>query len=124
MNHVFIGVIVVAVVGNAAEHSTAILVAMKNKMDLAVNIAIGSSLQIAMFVAPVLVFASMLMGHERPMDLHFTTLEVVAIAVSVWAVITVSADGETHWMEGAMLLGVYVILGLAFYNLPKFALHS
>jgi Ca2+:H+ antiporter len=124
MNHVFIGVIVVAVVGNAAEHSTAILVAMKNKMDLAVNIAIGSSLQIAMFVAPVLVFASMLMGHERPMDLHFTTLEVVAIAVSVWAVITVSADGETHWMEGAMLLGVYVILGLAFYNLPKFALHA
>ena len=78
MNEVFVGVIVVAIIGNAAEHSTAVLVAMKNKMDLAVNIAVGSSIQIALFVAPVLVFASLLMGHQ-PIDLHFTPMEVVAV---------------------------------------------
>jgi Ca2+:H+ antiporter len=121
MNEVFIGVIVVAVIGNAAEHSTAVLVAMKNKMDLAVNIAVGSSIQIALFVAPALVFASMLMNPGQPLDLHFTYIELVAVIFSVAVLALVCQDGETHWMEGAMLLGVYVILGLAFYHLPKAA---
>ncbi|MSQ95673.1 MAG: calcium/proton exchanger [Gemmataceae bacterium] len=116
MNHVFIGVIVVAVIGNAAEHSTAVLVAMKDQMDLAVTIAIGSSIQIALFVAPVLVFAGLAMG--KPMDLHFSVMEVIAVIVAVAVTSMASQDGETHWMEGAMLLAVYVILALAFYHLP------
>ena len=115
MNHVFIGVIVVAVVGNAAEHSTAILVAMKNKMDLAVTIAVGSSLQIALLVAPVLVFASYLMGHAVPLDLHFTTLELVAIILSIIVVAEVSQDGETNWFEGVQLLAAYAILAVAVF---------
>jgi Ca2+:H+ antiporter len=118
MTPVFVGVIVVAVIGNAAEHSTAILVAMKDKMDLAVHIAVGSGIQIALFVAPVLVFASMLMGHPQPLDLHFTVLETITVVLSVGVLALVSQDGESHWMEGVMLLGVYVILALAFYHLP------
>jgi Ca2+:H+ antiporter len=119
MTRVFIGVIVVAVIGNAAEHSTAILVAMKNKMDLAFHIAVGSGIQIALFVAPVLVFASMLMGHAQPLDLHFTPLEVITVVMSVGVLALVSFDGESHWMEGVMLLGVYLVFALAFYHLPE-----
>lgn len=118
MTQVFVGVIVVAIVGNAAEHSTAVLVAMKNKMDLAVTIAVGSSIQIALFVAPVLVFASLLMGHEHPLDLHFTPMELVAVVMSVAVLALVCLDGESHWMEGVMLLAFYVILALAFFHLP------
>ena len=114
---VFVGVIVVAVIGNAAEHSTAVLMAMKNKMDLAMNIAIGSSLQIALFVAPILVFASRLMG-PRPMDLRFSVFEVLSVLITVGVVHMVSQDGETHWLEGVLLLAVYVMLGIAFYFLP------
>src|SRR5262249_15687729 len=121
MSELFVGVIVVAVIGNAAEHSTAVLVALKDKMDLAVNIAVGSGIQVALFVAPALVFASLLMGHDRPLDLHFTLLETAAVILSVGVLALVSQDGETHWMEGVMLLGVYVILGLAFYHLPAAA---
>lgn len=121
MTRVFVGVIVVAVIGNAAEHSTAVLMALKNKMDLAVHIAVGSGIQIALFVAPVLVFASMLMGYAHPLDLHFTPLEVITVALSVGVLALVSLDGETHWMEGVMLLGVYVIFALAFYHLPDVA---
>jgi len=117
MNEVFVGVIIVALVGNAAEHSTAVLVALKNKMDLSLQIAVGSSLQIALFVAPLLVFLSHVIG-PAPMDLVFTPLEVAAVAISVIVVGQISDDGETHWMEGALLLGVYLILGLAFFNLP------
>jgi Ca2+:H+ antiporter len=116
MNHVFVGVIVVAVIGNAAEHSTAVLVAIKNQMDLAVTIAIGSSIQVAMFVAPVLVGAGLLMG--VPLDLHFSIMEVIAVVIAVGIMSLVSQDGETHWMEGAMLLAVYAMLALAFYHLP------
>lgn len=119
LNAVFVGVIVVAVVGNAAEHSTAVLVAMKNKMDLSVNIAIGSSLQIALFVAPVLVFASMVIQPDHPLDLHFTVMEVVAVVLSIAVLALVSMDGETHWLEGAMLMAVYLIFALAFYHLPE-----
>jgi len=118
MNQVFVGVIVVAVIGNAAEHSTAVLVAMKNKMDLAFHIAVGSGIQIALFVAPVLVFASMFMGHAQPLDLHFSLLETLAVILAVGVLALVSQDGESHWMEGVMLLGVYVIMALAFYHLP------
>lgn len=116
LTQVFVGVILVALVGNAAEHSTAVLVAMKNKMDLALGIAVGSSLQIALFVAPALVFASYFFG--TPLDLIFTPFEVAAVAISVLAVGFVSLDGESHWMEGVMLLGVYLILAVAFYFLP------
>jgi Ca2+:H+ antiporter len=117
LTQVFVGVILVAIIGNAAEHSTAVLVAMKNKMDLALNIAIGSSIQIALFVAPVLVFASYLLSSQR-MDLLFTSLEVVAVAVSVAVVALIAQDGESNWMEGVLLLAVYTILGLAFFFLP------
>jgi Ca2+:H+ antiporter len=90
--------------------------ALKNKMDLAVTIAVGSSIQVALFVAPVLVFAGLAMG--QPMDLHFSPMEVVAIIIAVAVTALVAADGESHWMEGVLLLGVYAILGLAFYHLP------
>jgi Ca2+:H+ antiporter len=116
MTDVFVGVILVAIIGNAAEHSTAILVAAKNQMDLALNIAIGSSIQIALFVAPLLVFISYIFG--QPMDLLFTTFEVVSVALTVGIVSLVAMDGESHWMEGVQLLAVYLILAMAFYFLP------
>lgn len=116
MSQVFIGVIVVAVIGNAAEHSTAIIVALKNRMDLSLGIAIGSSIQIALFVAPVLVFASYFIG-PTPMDLIFTPLETVAIALAVLITGQIASDGESNWLEGVQLLSVYAILALAFYFL-------
>jgi Ca2+:H+ antiporter len=117
LTEVFVGVIVVAVIGNAAEHSTAIQAAWKNQMDLAMNIAIGSSIQIALFVAPVLVFASYLMP-GGPMDLRFTTFEVLSVAIAVGVVTLVAQDGESNWLEGALMLAVYAVLGLAFFFLP------
>jgi Ca2+:H+ antiporter len=116
MTRMFVGVILVALIGNAAEHSTAVLVAMKNQMDLAFSIAVGSSLQIALFVAPVLVFVSYLFG--TPLNLIFTPFEVAAVTLSVLIVGFVAMDGESHWMEGVMLMGVYVILAIAFFFLP------
>ena len=114
---VFVGVIVVATIGNAAEHSTAVLMAMRDQMDLALSIAIGSSIQIALFLAPLLVFVSRFVG-PGPMDLRFTPFEVVSVAIAVAAVSLVAQDGESNWLEGALLVAVYVILGLAFYFLP------
>ncbi|WP_166825003.1 calcium/proton exchanger [Thalassoroseus pseudoceratinae] len=114
----FVGVIVIAIVGNAAEHSSAILMAMKNRMDLAVQIAIGSSLQIALFVAPVLVLVSYLPGFPA-LNLIFAPLEVVAVTLSVLVVALVAFDGRSNWFEGLLLLAVYVILGIAFFNLPE-----
>jgi Ca2+:H+ antiporter len=116
-SEVFVGVIVVAIIGNAAEHSTAVLMALKNKMDVAINIAVGSSIQVALFVAPVLVLLSYLIA-PSPMDLIFTPLEVLAVAVSVLIMAQVAGDGESHWMEGVQLLAVYAILGIAFFFLP------
>jgi Ca2+:H+ antiporter len=116
MSDVFVGVFIVAVVGNAAEHSTAVMVALKNKMDLAVNIAVGSSLQVALLVAPTLVFVSYAFG--KPLDLLFTTFEIAAIVLSVAVVTLIASDGESNWMEGVLLLAVYAILGLAFYTMP------
>jgi len=114
---VFVGVIVVAIIGNAAEHSTAITVAMKNQMDLSLGIAVGSSLQIALFVTPVLIFASYLFG--RPMNLEFTLPEVAAVALSVWIVAGISGDGECNWLEGVQLLSVYLIIAVLFFFLPE-----
>ena len=116
LTQVFVGVILVALVGNAAEHSTAVLVAVKNKMDLAFGIAVGSSLQIALLVAPLLVFASYLFG--TPLDLIFTPFEVAAVTISVLSVGFVAMDGESNWMEGIMLVGVYLMLAIAFFFLP------
>lgn len=116
LTEVFVGVIVVAIVGNAAEHSSAVLMAMRNKMDLSLSIALGSSLQIALFVAPVLLFASYLFG--RPMNLEFTIPEVVAVLASVIIAEQISSDGESNWIEGLQLLSVYAILGILFYFLP------
>jgi len=116
LTQVFVGVILVALVGNAAEHSTAVMVAVKNKMDLAYGIAVGSSLQIALLVAPLLVFASYLFG--TPLDLIFTPFEVAAVTISVLIVGFVAMDGESNWMEGVMLVGVYLMLAIAFFFLP------
>lgn len=116
-NEVFVGVILVAIIGNAAEHSTAVLMAAKNKMDASINIAVGSSIQIALFVAPLLVFLSYFIG-PQPMDLLFTSLEVIAVVLSVGIISFIAQDGESHWMEGVQLLAVYVILGIAFFVLP------
>ncbi len=113
MNKLFIGVVLIAIVGNAAEHSTAVLMAMKNKMDLSINIALGSGSQIALFVAPVLVFASFCLG--TPMNLLFSPAEVLAIVVSVLILSFVAMDGECNWLEGVQLLAVYAIIGAAFY---------
>ena len=107
--------IVVAIIGNAAEHSTAVSVAVKNQMDLSLGIAIGSSLQIALFVTPVLVFASYLFG--RPMNLEFP--EIAAVVLSVWIVGEISGDGECNWLEGAQLLSVHVIIAILFFFLPE-----
>jgi Ca2+:H+ antiporter len=117
LTEVFVGVIVVAIIGNAAEHSTAVLMAIKGRMDLALNIAIGSSIQIALFVAPLLVFASYAMPGP-PMDLRFSPFEVMAVMIAVGVVNLVAQDGESNWLEGALLLAVYVVLGIAFYFLP------
>jgi len=107
---------VVAIVGNAAEHSSAVLVALRNRMGLSLQIAAGSSLQIVLFVAPILVFCGYVFG--QPMDLHFSLLEVLAVFFSVVLLAHVSNDGETNWLEGAMLLAFYLIVGIAFYYLP------
>ncbi|BCM93191.1 Ca(2+)/H(+) antiporter [Abditibacteriota bacterium] len=117
LTEVFVGVIVVAIIGNAAEHSTAVMSALKNKNDLAVGIAIGSSIQIALFVAPVLVFASYLFG--KPLDLEFSLAETAAVVVAVGISAQIAGDGESNWLEGAQLLAVYAILGILFFFLPE-----
>ena len=116
LTEVFVGVIVVAVIGNAAEHSTAVVAALKDKMDLSLSIAIGSSLQIALFVAPVLVFVSHAFG--RPMDLEFSLPEITGVAVAVYILFQISGDGETNWLEGVQLLALYLILAILFFYLP------
>ncbi len=118
LTEVFMGVVVVALVGNVAEHSTAVIVALKNQAELSVGIALGSALQVALFVAPVLVFASYLPGREQPLDLLFTPMEVVAVVLAVFVAKMVSEDGESNWLEGSMLLVVYAILAVAFGCLP------
>jgi Ca2+:H+ antiporter len=117
MTPIFVGVIVVAIVGNAAEHSTAVLAALGDRMELALGIAMGSSLQIALFVAPALVILSHFVG-PRPMDLVFTPAEVLAVVAAVMIGGQIASDGRTNWLEGVQLLAVYAIVGMTFYFLP------
>lgn len=113
----FIGLILIPIVGNAAEHVTAVIVAYKNKMDLAIGVAIGSSLQIALFVTPFLVVLGWAM--DRPMTLHFETFETVAFFLSALVVVLLIQDGKSNYLEGLLCLGMYIIIALAFYVLPE-----
>ncbi len=115
LSEVFVGIIIVAMVGNAGE-SAAIVAALKNKMDLSLGIAIGSSLQIALFITPVLVFASYFFGLR--MTLEFSLPEVAAVSLAVGIVVLISGDGECNWFEGAQLLAVYLIIAVLFFFLP------
>ncbi len=112
----FVGIVVIPIVGNVAEHLTAVQSAVKNQMDMSMEISIGSSLQVALFVAPVLVFISLLMGN--PLTLVFNQFELIALAAASLITALVALDGESNWMEGAQLLIVYVILAMAFFFLP------
>jgi Ca2+:H+ antiporter len=116
LSEFFIGLIFIPIIGNVAEHIVAVRVALKNQMTLSVEIAIASSLQIALFVAPLLVFISLLIGH--PLTLVFNQLELIALIAGVLIAALVSADGESNWLEGAELLAIYIILGLTFFLMP------
>ena len=122
MNEVFLGFVILAIVGNAAEHFTAVLLAMKNQMDTALNITMQSSVQIALFVIPLLVFLSYPLGH--PLDLLFTPFEILAVALGVAILSYLVMDGETNWYEGIQLLAVYAIIAVALYFLPATAAHE
>ena len=110
----FVGIILIPIVGNAAEHSTAIVMARKNKMDVSLEIAIGSSLQIILFVAPILIFLSLLF---TPMSIVFNPFELVALIASVLIANRVSQDGESNWLEGIQLIAVYAIIAACFFIL-------
>jgi Ca2+:H+ antiporter len=112
----FMGIILVPLIGNVAEHLVAVQMAARNKMDLSTEIAISSSLQIALFVAPLLVFLSLMLGH--PMQLIFNQFELLALLAAIVIAVLVSNDGESTWLEGTALLGIYLILGMAFFMLP------
>lgn len=112
----FLGIILVPLVGNAAEHMVGVQTAIKNRMELSLAISLGSSLQIALFVAPALVFISLLMGN--PLTLVFSQFELIALAGSVLIAALIALDGESNWLEGAQLLVVYIIIALAFFFLP------
>ncbi|CEO21509.1 calcium/proton exchanger [Paraclostridium sordellii] len=114
LSEFFVGIILIPIIGNAAEHSTAIVMAMKNKMDVSVEIAVGSSLQIILFVAPVLIFLSLLF---TPMSIVFNQFELVSLIVSVLIVNRVASDGESNWLEGVQLLSVYLIIAAGFFIL-------
>ena len=116
LTELFVGVVVVAIVGNAAEHYSAIVAARRDQMTLAVEIAVGSSAQIALLVGPVVVLYSFAIGH--PMSLIFNSFEISAIALSVLATSMVVADGESNWVEGLQLISVYAVIALAFYFIP------
>ena len=109
----FVGLILIPIIGNAAENSSAILMAMRNRMDLAINIAVGSSIQVALLIAPLLVFLGMLF--HQPMDLAFTVMEVASIGLAVLVTSSMIRDAETNWLEGALLILAYAILGVAFF---------
>jgi Ca2+:H+ antiporter len=117
LNDAFVGVFVVAILGNAAEHATAISAALKNRMDLSLSIAIGSSVQVALFVAPLLVLASMAVG-SGPISLSFGDGGVLTVLLAVLITGQVAGDGRSDWLKGVQLLAVYVILGLAYFFLP------
>lgn len=112
LSEFFVGIILIPIIGNAAEHSTAVIMAMKNKMDVAVEIAIGSSLQIILFVAPVLIFLSLVF---KPMSIIFNEFELISLIVSVFIANKVASDGKSNWIEGAQLIAVYLIIGISFF---------
>jgi Ca2+:H+ antiporter len=112
----FLGIILIPIIGNAAEHLVAVQFAAQNKITLSVEITLSSSLQSALLVGPLLVFISLLLGH--PLTLVFNTFELLALVAGVIVAVLVSADGESSWLEGAALVGVYLILGMAFFLLP------
>jgi Ca2+:H+ antiporter len=124
-NEVFVGVILLAIIGNAAEHSTAVMLAMRDDMDTAMTITYQSSLQIALFATPLLVFVSAGMvvlhigGATHYLNMVFTPLEVVAVVLSVITVVILAQNGQTNWFEGVLLLGLYAILAVAFFYLPE-----
>jgi len=120
LSQTFVGLIIVPIIGNAAEHSTAVLVARKGKLDLALQIALGSSAQVALLIAPVLVFAGLLIGPNAAgisMDLVFTPVEVVAVGLSTLLAAIVTLDGESHWFEGVQLLALYAMVAIAVFFL-------
>jgi Ca2+:H+ antiporter len=117
MSELFLGIIIIPLVGNAAEHGVAIQMAMKNKMEIALAIAIGSSLQIALFVAPALVFISLLLGN--PLTLTFNIFEIAALFAACLIAAFIALDGKSNWLEGAQLLAIYLIIGVAFLFLPS-----
>ncbi|MDH4557731.1 calcium/proton exchanger [Pseudomonas sp. BN417] len=117
LSNLFVGVFVVAILGNAAEHASAISAAMKNRMDLSLSIAIGSSVQVALFVAPILVLASYVIG-SQPMDLAFSGGLVLSVLLAVLITGQVAGDGRSDWLKGVQLLAVYLILGLAYFFTP------
>jgi Ca2+:H+ antiporter len=121
VSELFLGVIIIPIVGNVAEHIVGVQVAIKNKMDLSLAISLGSSMQVALFVAPLLVFISLLFGQE--LTLFFSLLEVAALGLSVMIAAQVSVDGESNWLEGAQLLAVYLIVALGFYFTGAVAAH-
>ncbi len=116
MSELFVGVVVVAMIGNAAEHAGSIMMARRDQMDLAVAISIGSSVQIALLVAPLLVLASYFM--QRHMTLVFNPFEIAAVVLSVMIVDTICLDGETNWFEGLQMVALYAILAIAFFFVP------
>ncbi|MEL6581041.1 MAG: calcium/proton exchanger [Cyanobacteria bacterium J06621_12] len=116
LSRLFTGVILLPIIGNAAEHATAVTVAMKDKMDLSVSVAVGSSMQIALFVAPVLVIAGWIIG--QPMDLNFNPFELVSVTVAVLIANSISSDGESNWLEGSLLLATYAVVAIAFFFHP------
>ncbi|HEV2471199.1 MAG TPA: calcium/proton exchanger, partial [Chthonomonadales bacterium] len=116
VSRLFLGVILIPIIGNAAEHSTAVWMALRNKMDISLSIALSSSTQVAMFVAPVVIFVSVWMGN--PISILFSNFELISITAAVVIAILISNDGQSHWFEGAQLLGAYAIVALAFLFVP------
>jgi Ca2+:H+ antiporter len=116
LSEFFLGIILIPIVGNVAEHFVAVQVALRNRMELSMEIAVSSSLQVALFVAPLLVFVSILFGH--PLTLIFNQFELMALIAAVVVAALVASDGESNWLEGSILLGVYLILGIGFFLLP------
>ena len=113
LSETFVGLILVPIIGNAAEHSSAVMMALKNRMDLSVSIALGSSIQVALLIAPLLVFAGVIFG--QPMDLAFHTLELASLALAVGVASAVIRDAESNWLEGAFLLIAYAMIAVAFW---------
>jgi Ca2+:H+ antiporter len=116
LTEIFIGIIIIPLVGNVAEHLVAVEVAYKNKMELSLAVSLGSSLQVALFVAPALVFISLLF--DNTLLLVFTEFEIIALAAASFIAAFIAQDGESNWLEGAMLLALYLIIAIAFFVLP------